>query len=39
MDPVFFVCENQQRVREYLAKSPKTSKQTIKLFLNFYKQG
>ena len=39
MDPVFFVCENQQRVRAYLAKSPKNCKQTIKLFLNFYKQG
>jgi hypothetical protein len=37
---VFSFChvQNQQRVRAYLTKSPKNRKQTIKLFLNFYKQ-
>ena len=30
--------QNQQRIRAYLTKSPKTRKQTVKLFLNFYKQ-
>nr|DAX50010.1 MAG TPA: hypothetical protein [Caudoviricetes sp.] len=31
--------KNKQRVRSYLTKSPKNRKQTIKLFLIFYKQG
>nr|DAD71347.1 MAG TPA: hypothetical protein [Siphoviridae sp. ctbQZ1]DAI09476.1 MAG TPA: hypothetical protein [Caudoviricetes sp.]DAQ84049.1 MAG TPA: hypothetical protein [Caudoviricetes sp.] len=37
----FLFChvQNQQRIRAFLTKSPKNCKQTIKLFLNFYKQG
>jgi hypothetical protein len=36
----FLPCpKNKQRIRAYLTKSPKNRKQTVKLFLNFYKQG